>query len=152
MTEKDDFMKIRRIENGLVIDHLPPGKALKILEILGVGEEFGGEVSVAMNVPSSHYGRKDVVKLEGRNMDPRQINRIALVAPEATVNVVKNYEVVDKHVVQVPQVLESVVACPNANCITTIEGRPKLLLDQKTPLLLRCAYCEKVYAENELKY
>lgn len=150
--KKDDFLKAKKIENGIVIDHLPAGSVPKVMELLGVKYGYSGEVSAVMNVPSAHYDKKDILKLEGKALDAKQVNKIALIAPNATINTVKSFVVVDKRMVQVPKTLENVVNCPNGNCITNMDGNPRLLLEQAAPLKLRCAYCEKVYSEQDLKY
>jgi len=146
------FLKAKKIETGTVIDHVPKGMALKVLRVLGIDDDFPGTVTVLMNVPSSHYGFKDIIKIEGRILQKKEIAKMALMAPAATVNTIQNFTVVDKYVVQVPQVLEGVVACPNPTCITRLEGTPRLLVENASPVRLRCAYCEKVYADKDIAY
>lgn len=146
------FLKAKKIETGTVIDHVPKAMALKVLRILGIEDDFPGTVTVLMNVPSSHYGFKDIIKIEGRLLAKKEIAKIALLAPSATVNTIQNFTVVDKYVVQVPSVLEGVVACPNPSCITRNEGTPRLLVENASPVRLRCAYCEKVYGERDITY
>lgn len=147
-----EFLKAKKIQMGTVIDHVPKACALKVLRVLGIAEDFPGTVTVLMNVASSHYGFKDIIKIEGRSLAKKEIAKIALLAPSATVNTIQNYSVVDKYVVQVPSILEGVVACPNPNCITRMEGASRLLVEQASPVRLRCAYCEKVYGEGDITY
>lgn len=146
------YLKAKKIETGTVIDHVPKGMALKVLRVLGIEDDFPGTVTLLMNVPSSHYGSKDIIKIEGRILQKKEIAKMALLAPAATVNTIQNFTVVDKYVVQVPSVLEGVVACPNPTCITRSEGTSRLLVENASPVRLRCAYCEKVYGETDITY
>ena len=150
MDAEEDKMKIRKIENGVVIDHVPSGKGPKVLSILGVGEDFPGTVSMVMHTPSPSMGQKDLIKIEGRELADREINKIQLVAPDATVNYIRSYEVVRKQKVEAPDSFEGVVTCPNPRCVSAKEVVPRLLTEQKKPLVVRCYYCEKVYDSAQL--
>jgi len=145
-------LRVSKIKAGTVIDHIPSGRALIVLEILGIDPETKDTVSVLMNVPSGRYGEKDIVKIEGRELEEEEVNQIALVAPKATINVIKNYNVVDKGVVELPDFIEGVVDCSNPGCITnsTEPATSKFNIVSKTPLQLRCTYCERITEEDEL--
>ncbi|MFH1257898.1 MAG: aspartate carbamoyltransferase regulatory subunit, partial [Candidatus Micrarchaeota archaeon] len=116
-TEKD-MLKVKKIESGIVVDHIPQGKSTKLLSILGINEGFKGTVSVLINVPSGSSGLKDIIKIEGRELRKKELEKIALIAPLATINIIKDFEVIEKYKVKLPEVLEGVVQCPNPNCIT----------------------------------
>ena len=88
-------LRVTPIKNGTVIDHIPAGMALKVLRILGIGDAVSSTVTVAMHVPSRLMGWKDIVKVEDRELAAREIDKIALVAPTASVNVIRNYNVAD---------------------------------------------------------
>ncbi len=88
-------LRVTPIKNGTVIDHIPAGRALKVLKILGIGDAVTSTVTVAMHVPSQAMGWKDIVKVEDRELGSREIDKIALIAPSATVNVIRNYNVAD---------------------------------------------------------
>ncbi|MEK6843641.1 MAG: aspartate carbamoyltransferase regulatory subunit [Candidatus Micrarchaeota archaeon] len=153
MKSKDkDMLKVKKIENGIVIDHVPQGSAVKLLTVLGIDEDFKGTVSVLINVPSASTGLKDVIKIEGRSLTKSDLEKVALVAPYATINVIRDYTVIEKYKVKLPEVLEGVIHCPNPNCISNKEGKPKLHIKERNPLKLQCNYCEKVYAEKEFKF
>ena len=92
----NENMRVRKIESGIVIDHIPRGKSLKILGLLGVDIDFKSAVSVLMNVASADMGFKDIVKIEGEPLPEEELRRLARVAPEATVNVIKDFKVVQK--------------------------------------------------------
>ena len=150
MDTEQDKMKIRKIENGVVIDHVPTGKGMMVLSILGIDEKFPATVSMVMNTPSSAFGQKDIIKIEDRNLADKEINKIALIAPNATVNYIQNFQVVRKHKIVAPDSFEDVIRCPNPKCISNFEGKPVLNVEEKSPLKVRCYYCERVYAQEEL--
>jgi len=146
----DDKLRVNKIENGIVLDHLPPGSALKVLAALGVTEEFPGTVSILMKSPSSRHGLKDLVKIEGKSLGKAELDRAALLAPHSTVNVIKGFKVVEKYRVAVPDEVVGVVRCPNEKCITNAEGKSVFRVEERNPLKLRCAYCERLYHAAEL--
>ncbi|TLZ43084.1 MAG: aspartate carbamoyltransferase regulatory subunit, partial [Methanobacteriota archaeon] len=95
-------LRVTPIKNGTVIDHIPAGLALKVLKILGIGDSVTSTVTVAMHVPSHAMGWKDIVKVEDRELGAREIDKIALIAPTASVNVIRNYNVAEKRRVTLP--------------------------------------------------
>lgn len=145
-------LRVRKIEGGTVIDHIPSGRSLTVLEILGITQETDDTVSVLMNVPSGKYGEKDIVKIEGRKLGKEEISKIALAAPDATINVIEDYKVVDKKVVELPDIVKEVVDCSNPACITNTSepATTEFRVVNKSPLRLRCAYCERITEEDEL--
>lgn len=138
-------LKVQPIRNGTVIDHISPGAALKVLRIMGL-PALGTHsvISIAMNVGSRKTGaQKDVVKIEDREIDPKEVNKIALIAPGATINIIRNFDVYKKHVVQLPKEVVGMVRCENPSCITNT-GEPvqsRFAVAKTDPPLLRCAYC-----------
>jgi aspartate carbamoyltransferase regulatory subunit len=146
MTE-DQAMRVSKIENGTVIDHIPGGQALNVLAILGIDGTSGEVVSIGMNVPSDRLGRKDVVKVEGRELSQSEVDVLSLIAPAATINYIRDYDVVDKHRVERPGHVTGVLECPNHNCITT-EEEP---IDSEFDVLddgVRCVYCDTIIRED----
>jgi aspartate carbamoyltransferase regulatory subunit len=139
-------LKVTPIRNGTVIDHISVGMALQVIRILGIAERGASStVSVLMHVPSARMGWKDVVKVEDRELEPREVDRISLIAPHAVVNVIRNYNVEEKRAVTLPTEVVGILRCENHNCISNtsepIESRFRVV--RKEPLLLRCAYCER---------
>jgi len=138
------------IENGTVIDHLPPGKAIKIAEVLGLMHD--SVVIIGQNLKSTKYGKKDLIKVENRFMTESECSKIALIAPNATVNIIRDFAISEKRMVEVPDTVEGVALCANANCITNREKVPaRLHAITKTPLLLVCHYCGFEVKGDELK-
>ena len=137
-------LKIPLIKNGTVIDHISAGNAVRVLRILGIPKTQSFTVSVAMNV-KSHLGKKDIVKVENREIDPYEVDKIALIAPKATINIIRNYEVADKHCVELPDEIIGITKCSNPTCISNnkepVESRFKVI--DKDPPRIKCYYCER---------
>ena len=114
----DHELRVSKIRNGTVIDHVTGGQALNVLSILGIDGSEGLGVSIGMNVPSDRLGRKDVVKVEDRELSQSEVDVISLIAPEASINIIRDFEVVAKNRVDRPETVIGLLSCPNANCIT----------------------------------
>jgi aspartate carbamoyltransferase regulatory subunit len=141
-------VKVTPIKNGTVIDHITPGMALNVLKIIGIPDTgVQSTVSVLMHVPSRKVKWKDIVKVEDRELDKSQVDRIALIAPNATINIIRNYNVVEKHHVEAPSEVIGLVRCENPNCITNKPREPvksKFTVVSREPLQLKCNYCERI--------
>ncbi len=140
----EEELRIRKIRDGTVIDHITAGYALSVLRILGITGREGFVVSIAMNVPSKKLGKKDIVKVEGRELKAEEVNKIALIAPRATINIIKDYAVVKKIRVNLPEEIEDIVKCRNPTCITNSPRepiKPKFKVISREPVKLRCMYC-----------
>ncbi len=139
----DGELKVSKIKNGTVIDHITAGMAPAVLKILGIEQGCHDTVIVAMNVRSQRLGLKDMVKVENRVLEAETVKKIAIVAPHATVNIIKDFAVVQKIPVELPQELIGIVRCSNRNCITNIERVTSyVVVESREPLRLRCHYCE----------
>jgi aspartate carbamoyltransferase regulatory subunit len=149
----DKLLKVQPIRNGTVIDHLRAGTGLKILDILDVAGT-GNTVSLLINVPSSKQGRKDIIKIEDRELTESETERIALLSPGAHVNIIRNYSVAEKTAVEIPEEVAGVARCPNTNCISNNErgATSRLLLRSREPVQLACAYCARLVAEEDLQF
>ena len=150
MNVSDRELRVKPIINGTVIDHIESGQALNVLKILGISGHTKSVVSVLMNVPSGAMSSKDVVKVEDRELDPEEVDTIALIAPKATINIIRNYEVVEKFRVAMPKKVAGLVKCGNPNCISN-SNEPvssRFLVESMDPVLLRCSYCEFVLDKN----
>jgi aspartate carbamoyltransferase regulatory subunit len=142
-------MRVRPIENGTVIDHITAGQALNVLRILGISGTTTAVVSVAMNVPSGVLESKDIVKIEDRELKEEEVDRVSLIAPNATINIIRDFEVIEKYRVELPENLEGIMKCDNPNCISnTSEPVISKFTVNKKPVELRCVYCEHVISEG----
>lgn len=139
-------LRVRKIKNGTVIDHISPGYALKVIKILGIDEESNEIVSIAMNVPSGKNNKKDIVKVELKELKPSEVDKISLIASTATINIIKDYEVKEKHEVQLPDKIRGIVTCSNKSCISNSEEpiESEFKIKEKEPVKLRCTYCGNI--------
>ena len=112
MTEVE--LRVKPICNGTVIDHIAAGQALNVLKILGITSKAGATVSVVMNVGSDKLGKKDIVKVENRELKEEEVGRIALIAPDASINIIRDYKVIEKHQVDLPDQIVGVVRVPES--------------------------------------
>ena len=136
-------LRVSKIKEGTVIDHLTGGHALDVIKILGITGRAGGIVTVAMNVPSKRLKVKDIVKVEGRKLASAEVDKIALVAPHAAINIIRNYRVVEKQRVKLPKVIRGIVKCANPSCISNSNEpvQSTFYVDREEPLILKCHYC-----------
>ncbi len=145
-------LKVKPIKNGTVIDHISANKALKVLKILGLPSPETN-VTLTMNVESSQMGSKDIVKIEGRELASREVDEIALIAPHATINIIRDYEIVGKGKVNLLDEINNILTCSNPNCITNT-AEPvdtRFIVLNKDPLILRCYYCERILDQNDVE-
>ncbi|MGI0065841.1 MAG: aspartate carbamoyltransferase regulatory subunit [Nitrosotalea sp.] len=152
MSESD--LIVRRIKNGTVIDHIESGKGLKVLNALGIDGGDGNVITIALNVPSSKVAKKDIIKVENKFLQDKDTNKLALIAPKATVNIIQDYKLVEKRRVTLPNQIERIFRCSNPDCITNSDEKIQPIMDvvDKTGLVLRCRYCTRTLDVNELKY
>jgi len=143
--------KIPPIRNGTVIDHITNGQSLNVLKILGVNENnIDSVISIGMHVPSVKTpGYKDVVKLEDRELDPNTVDKIALIAPNATISIIHDYYVAEKYAVKLGDRVKGIVKCSNPNCITNKNEPvdPEFDVEERNPPHLRCVYCGRILTD-----
>ena len=153
MSQEANMRRVTAIKNGTVIDHVPAGKALSVLKMLGIGGYMSNPVSLVMNVPSKKMGGKDIIKVEDRELNQDELNRLALVAPDARVAIIRAYSVAEKLTIELGDEVTNVVSCTFSNCITTNPREPlahRLKVMSREPLELRCHYCGRPQDLEEL--
>jgi aspartate carbamoyltransferase regulatory subunit len=149
----DEKIRIVKIHDGTVIDHISAGKALEVLKILGITGEYGNVVSLAMNISSSKIEKKDIVKVEHRFLEEEEVARIALVAPEATINLIEDFKIIKKTRVELPDTITDVIECTNQRCVTNKEREPiqsKYEVISRKPIQLKCLYCWTLIEEQDI--
>ncbi len=149
----DDKIRIVKIHNGTVIDHIRAGKALEVLKILRITGENGNVVSLAMNISSSKIEKKDIVKVEHRFLKDEEVARIALVAPEATINLIEDNKLIKKIQIELPDTLTDIMKCPNQRCVSNKEREPihsKYQVLSHKPIQLKCLYCWTLVEEGHI--
>ena len=145
-------LRVSKIKDGTVIDHITGGHAFDVIKILGITGRVNGVVTVAINVPSKTLNAKDMVKIEGRELKSEEVDKIALLAPHATINIVRNYKVTEKQRVKLPNIIRGIVKCANPACISNIKEpvQPTFYVDNEEPLRLRCHYCGYIMEKQDI--
>ena len=148
---KEEF-RVQKIREGTVIDHISAGVALAVLRILGITDREDYIVSILMNVHSKAFRRKDIVKIESREISPRETDKIALVAPKATINLISNYKVAKKTQVKLVDEIKEILKCPNPGCITNAREpmKTRFHVERKDQTLIRCYYCGTTLEEEDI--
>ncbi|MBS0010897.1 MAG: aspartate carbamoyltransferase regulatory subunit [Bacteroidales bacterium] len=143
-------LSVSAIENGTVIDHIPASSLFKVIHILGL-DRISNQITFGTNLDSKKLGYKAIIKLAGIFFEDDDINRIALVAPEAKLNIIRGYEVVEKSVVKVPDHISGIAKCVNPKCITNFESvTTKFQVVSKKNVALKCLYCEKITDQEHM--
>lgn len=146
---KENQLQVEAIRNGSVIDHIPANLGIKILSLFKL-HETNQRITIGLNLPSSALGHKDLIKIENIYLSKEQANQLALYAPNATVNQIEEYQVVNKLTLTLPERIDGVFACPNSNCIShgePVNSRFRVILKQEN-VQLKCHYCEKVFSRE----
>jgi aspartate carbamoyltransferase regulatory subunit len=143
---------VAAIKEGTVIDHIPPGQAFILLQLLKL---FLGKnlVSLGLNLSSTSLGLKDLIKIENRYLTEKETHDIAVFAPKATISIIKNYQVTKKITATLPPKIERILVCPNPRCITNCEKTSTLFLveSHQQKIFVRCHFCEKSFNRDEIK-
>ena len=144
-------LSVEAIEKGTVIDHIPAGKGLIILRQFKL-LHYGSAVTVGFNLPSKTQGSKDIIKITGVWLDDNAANRLALFSPEAVVNTIDYFKVINKRRLTLPDEIAEVFRCPNANCAS--HGEPVksrfYVRKQSGQTKLKCHYCEKTFSRDSV--
>lgn len=147
----DKEQRVSKIEEGTVIDHLTPETVFKVAEILKLSSH-PNLVSIATNLFSKKMGKKALIKIEKRFLTEEEVNKISVFAPDATVSIIKHFEVKEKGKVRVPDAIENVIKCSNPSCITNHENvSTTFIVVEKDPLRVVCRYCERPMVQSEIE-
>ncbi len=150
MNANKQELQVAALQNGTVIDHIPSEKLFTVVQLLGL-EHMSSNITIGFNLDSKKLGKKGIIKIADKFFCDEEINRISVVAPNVVLNIIRDYEVVEKREVQVPDTLHGIVKCANPQCITNNE--PMLTLFQVTDkerCILKCHYCEKEQRREEI--
>ena len=152
MKEVRKELKVSAIENGTVIDHIPSKSVFQVVRILGL-DSCEEQILFGTNLDSKKYGKKGIVKVSNRFFRDEDISKISLAAPKATLIEIRNYEVVEKKSIEIPDQVIKFVGCINPNCITNHEKiATRFKVIDKEEVKLQCHYCEKVTDKSNMKF
>ena len=150
MKEKKQLV-VSAIKDGTVIDHIPAKSLFKVIHILGL-DHHNNMITFGTNLESQKLGIKAIIKVSDKFFKNDEINKIALIAPHANLNIIRNYEVVEKKVVEIPKEITGIVKCFNPKCITNHENiTPSFEVIATSPISLKCKYCEKFTTGEQMK-
>ncbi|MFP3019140.1 MAG: aspartate carbamoyltransferase regulatory subunit [Arsenophonus sp.] len=144
--ENNYKLQVEAISCGTVIDHIPAQMGFKLLSLFKL-TKTDQRITIGLNLPSKHLGKKDLIKIENTFLTHEQANELAMYAPNATVNCIKNYKVKKKLLITLPEQIDVVLICPNSNCITHNEPISSSfnVKQQHNEVILTCKYCEKTF-------
>ncbi len=151
---QESELLVRRIKEGTVIDHIDEGKGLQVLNALRIDGKDGSLITIALNVPSGKFKKKDIIKVENKFLKDDDTNKLAVIAPKATINMIKDYKLVEKRRVALPNEIDRIFRCSNPDCITNSPEHIESVMDviDKEGRVLKCRYCSRVLDVNVLKY
>lgn len=144
MTHNNKELIVSALENGTVLDHIPAENVYKALDILNLrGVET--QITIGINLSSKLYGKKGIIKIADKFFEDEELNKLALIAPDATVNIIRGFRVVEKRRLEMPGEVEGIARCMNPKCITNHQPIKTRFTTIKNgnEILLHCHYCEK---------
>ncbi|MCM1176808.1 MAG: aspartate carbamoyltransferase regulatory subunit [Bacteroidales bacterium] len=145
MTRTDKELIVSALENGTVLDHIPAEHVYRALDILGL-KGIGNQITIGINLNSKLHGKKGIIKIADKFFADDELNKLALLAPNATVNIIRDFKVVEKKKLSIPAEIEGIARCANPKCITNhqpIKTRFTTVPNGNSTSLL-CHYCEKM--------
>jgi len=144
-------MSVAALKKGTVIDHIPADKTFKVAEILKL-DNMANMVVIASNLTSKKLGCKGLIKIADAYLDKKVVQKIALIAPRASVSRIDNYKVIEKTKLERSRLLSGLLKCYNPNCITNSEHiETKFVIEKEKPLLVRCRYCEREMKKEDIE-
>ena len=136
---------VSALENGTVLDHIPAENIYKALDILNL-KGIESQITIGTNLASRIYGKKGIIKIADKFFEDEELNKLALIAPKATVNIIRDFKVVEKKKIVMPEVIIGIAKCKNPKCVTNhqpIKTKFKTI-DKGNEIALHCCYCEKI--------
>ena len=144
-------LKVSAIKEGTVIDQIPSKSLFKVISILGLNK-IENQITFGTNLESGKLGTKAIIKVSDKFFKDNEINKIAIIAPHAKLNIIRDYEVVEKKIVETPETILGIVKCFNPKCITNNEKITTYFkVVTSEPMSLKCLYCEKITGEEQIR-
>lgn len=154
MNNKRTELKVSAIRNGTVIDHIPSNVVYQVFGILNL-HEMTSQVYMGTNLDSDKLGKKGIIKISDKYFEDEEINKVALVAPLATLIEIRDYDVIKKEKVNLPDRVDKIVKCINPKCVTNNQKVPTAFAvtrDHNNKMKLFCEYCEKTMAQENIEF
>ena len=150
MNDKKKELQVAALENGTSIDHIPAEQLFQVVRLLGI-EELSSRITIGYNLDSKKMGKKGIIKISDKFFKEGEINRISLIAPNVNLNIIRDYEVVEKKKVTLPNELLGMVKCDNPKCITNNEPmHTRFSVTDKERVILKCHYCERKIEKKDI--
>jgi len=148
----DKKLKVAALCNGTVIDHIPADKLYKVVSILHL-DTCENMITIGNNLDSAKVGKKGIIKISDRAFAEDETNKIALIAPNAKINIIRDYVVVEKRLLKLPDEIREIVQCTNPNCITNNQPVTTrfMVLKHNEEYMLKCHYCEREVRRDEAR-
>ena len=148
----DKKLKVAALRNGKVIDHIPSDKLFKVVSILHL-DSCLNQITLANNLESAKIGSKGLIKISDRAFAEDETNKIALIAPNAKINIIRDFLVVEKRQLRLPNEIREIVQCTNPNCITNNQPVTTRfqVLNNNNEVMLKCHYCEREVRRDEAR-
>lgn len=151
MNQKKELVVVA-LENGTVIDHIPSDKLFKVVSILGL-DKLDSQITIGNNLSSKKSGLKGIIKITNKYFESSEINRIALIAPNAVLNVIKDYKVVEKQKLTLPDQVCGIIKCVNPKCVTNNQPiETKFHVVDKESINVKCHYCERMIEQEDILF
>lgn len=153
MAKNDEkLLQVSAIRNGTVIDHIPSKSLFKVISILRL-DLIDSQITFGANFKSEKLGSKAIIKITDKFFEQEEINKIAILAPDAKLSIIKDFEVVDKQTVKLPDYITGITKCFNPQCITNHQAViPKYTVIADNPVSLQCNYCEKITDQENFDF
>jgi aspartate carbamoyltransferase regulatory subunit len=151
MTTNKKELQVKALQNGTVIDHIPSDKLFKVVALLKL-DKAGNRITIGNNLNSELLGKKGIIKIADRYYADEEISRIALIAPFAKINIIKDYEVIEKKQLSLPEHFTGIVKCPNPKCVTNNEPmKTSFQVISSKPIVIKCHYCEREIQQEDIQ-
>ena len=149
MTRKE--LVVSALENGTVLDHIPAENVYKALSILNL-KGVENQITLGINLASKIYGRKGIIKIADKFFEDEELDKLVLIAPQATVNVIRDFKVVEKKKLKMPKEIVGIAKCQNPKCVTNHQPVKTWFktIDNGNEISLLCHYCEKITGQKHI--
>ena len=151
MKETDHTYKVSALERGTVLDHLKAGTGLRTVRVLALPPDT--TIMVGVYLPSNRLEAKDIIKIEGYELTPEQAKKVALLSPDATLSIIRDYEVVEKQDLVPPETFDGLIRCVNPACVVHVERMVgSFVVELRDPVTVHCRYCERVITADQFEF